>query len=61
MDKIQELTVEGQYTVTLYQIGRKSFVVRYGSHTAEDLDYIGAAHEFGECVMHALQCAGMLD
>lgn len=61
MNKIQELTVEGQYTVTLYQIGRKAFVVQYGQQIFADLDYTEAAHEFGECVMHALQCAGMLD
>ncbi len=37
------------------------FSVVYGSQVKNGLSYGGAAHEFGECLMHALGCAGKID
>lgn len=61
MRKIQEVATDGQYSVKLYQKSKNRFEVRYGLQVTTDLNYTEAAIEFGECVMHALQCAGMLD
>lgn len=38
-----------------------SYVVRYGEQVAGGLDREQAAHEFGECLFHALECGGKLD
>ena len=37
------------------------FRVTYGLHVESGLDYVQAAHEFGECVFHALAWESKLD
>ncbi|WPH18247.1 hypothetical protein [Variovorax paradoxus] len=53
-------TVEGQYTVALLVEGRDRFAVVYGEQRKTGLSYAAAAREYGECLMHSLQCAGQL-
>ena len=59
---VLETTIEGQYTVTLRESGSGAarFRVDYGKHVADYLTYAKAAKEYGECVFHALACAGMI-
>lgn len=49
------------FPVKLEQQGVDRFTVTYGKQVVRNLDYRGAAAEFGECVMHALACDGLLD
>lgn len=49
------------FDLTLYKEGRSTFSVVYGEQTKAHLSYAEAAKEFGECMMHALQCQGVLD
>jgi hypothetical protein len=49
-----------QYPVELTQQGVNKFTVVYGRHVRAGLDYNRAAREYGECVMHAAACAGLL-
>lgn len=37
------------------------FKVTYGLQIKSGLTYVEAAHEFGECVFHALACESKLD
>jgi hypothetical protein len=49
------------FPVRLYQTGRNSFTVEYGKQEHKGLSYGRAAHELGECLMHAMACEGRLD
>jgi hypothetical protein len=49
------------FPLQLFKTGKNSYTVVYGQQKTAWLDYIGAAHEYGECLMHALQLAGKLD
>ena len=60
MADIHETKIEGQYPVTLKKIG-KGFVVVYGHQISKQLTYAQAAQQYGECVLHALTCAGLTD
>lgn len=52
--------VPGQYPVSIRKSGKRSFAVHYGLQTKDKLTWLEAAHEFGECVFHALECAGLI-
>lgn len=47
--------------VKVVQTGVDRFTVSYGLQVKPGLNYVEAAHEFGECVFHALACNGVLD
>lgn len=47
--------------VKVEQTGVDRFTVTYGLQIRRGLNYTQAAHEFGECVFHALACDGLLD
>lgn len=40
---------------------REDFAVQYGEQRKERLDRLQAAREFGQCILHALQCNGAFD
>ena len=40
---------------------RGRFAVVYGLQTKDGLDYTEAAHELGECIMHYLNCEGLVN
>lgn len=50
----------GQHVVRLLRDGQK-FAVEYGHDQKRNLTESQAAHEFGECVMHAAKCANLFD
>ncbi len=58
---VYQLQVPGQFEVQLRQRASGTFQVVYGAQLVDHLDYTAAAHEFGECAMHAMGCAGLLD
>jgi hypothetical protein len=59
---LRSCETEHQHTVWLLKHKRYGFfAVQYGEQRKERLDYMQAAHELGECLMHQLQCAGELD
>jgi len=37
-----------------------NFTVKYGQEVQENLDYHSATLELGQCIFHALACAGLL-
>lgn len=43
------------------KLGDGPFEVHYGQQTKRGLTYVKAAHKLGECLLHALSCAGRLD
>ena len=47
--------------VSLIQVRKDRYVVVYGLQVSNVLDYRLAAIEYGQCIMHSLQCAGRLD
>lgn len=47
--------------VRVHQTGIDRFAVLYGLQERKGLNYAQAAHEFGECVFHALACDSKLD
>jgi hypothetical protein len=49
------------FGVELYQQGVDCFAVVYGQQVKTNLTYAQAAAEYGQCIMHALACASMLD
>lgn len=53
--------IDGQHSVSLIQDGVDRFEVIYGADHSGPLHYDMAAARYGECVMHALACAGRLD
>jgi hypothetical protein len=63
---LAKVAIEGQHEVVLVQKGstpsRLRYEVQYGDNitfwSGKDGD-IDAAHEFGECVLHAANCAGL--
>lgn len=55
------ISVAGQCDVELIQTGFNRFTVVYGQQVQEKLNYGEAAKELGECIMHALACAGRID
>lgn len=52
---------ELEYPVKVEQRGKDNFTVTYHLQVRKNLTYAEAAHEFGECVFHALACGGLLD
>ena len=53
--------VPGACSVVLQQAANRSFTVKYGQAVTRGLTYVEAAKEYGECVLHALACAGVVD
>lgn len=49
------------FPVKVEQNGVDRFTVTYGMQVKKNLNYVQAAHEFGECVFHALACDSLLD
>lgn len=49
------------FPVEVTQQGNNSFTVVYGKQVKTGLSYVQAAHQFGQCVFHALACAGKLE
>ena len=47
--------------VSVTQTGVDRFTVAYGLQVKKNLNYEQAAHEFGECVFHALACESLID
>lgn len=60
MKLLVETKIPGSHEVRLYQHGVNKFSVGYGQHVNMDLDRVQAAREYGNCIMHALSCAGLL-
>jgi hypothetical protein len=60
MKKIFETEVGG-LKIRMFQDAGMTYAVAYGSQLKQTLTDVEAAHEFGECLMHALQCDGKLD
>ena len=60
MKKIFETEVGG-LKIRMFRASKENYAVAYGAQLKTQLDYVEAAHEFGECLMHALQCDGKLD
>lgn len=56
---VAEFPVEGAYEIRLWQ-NTRSYAVTYGLQLAGRLDYGQASKELGECLLHALACAGKL-
>jgi len=54
-------TFEHQHAVELWQFADLSFAVTYGKQTRERIDYAQACTELGQCLMHAAQCAGLIE
>lgn len=48
------------FPVNLEQHDNGFFRVSYGLDISDHLDYISAAHRFGECVLHSATCEGLL-
>lgn len=57
---IAEVTTEGLNVSWVRQENGKSAIL-YGCQMKEGLSHIEAAHEFGKCVAHSLNCAGLLE
>lgn len=55
-----ELAIAG-FPIQLWQEGKDNFKVIYGKQVKANLTYARAAAEYGECIMHALACDGVLD
>lgn len=51
----------GGIHLSLEQSGFNEFAVVYGLDRKEKLSYTEAAKEYGECLMHALGCQGVLE
>lgn len=49
------------FGVKVEQLANRLFRVTYGKQEQHELTYAQAAHEFGECVFHALSCANRLE
>lgn len=49
------------HDIHVEQRASKLFRVTYGKQVQDNLTYAEAAHEFGECVFHALSCEGAID
>jgi len=52
---------DGDYPVQIIATGVNRFNVVYGADIRTGLNWLEAAHEFGECVFHSLECAGKVD
>ena len=61
MKKLVFEDTETDSPVRLYRTGKGRFTVEYGKQVTERLSYGAAAAELGQCLMHALACAGRLD
>ena len=59
--KIIHSILDTAYPIELSQRGPDDFCVIYGKQVKATLTYAEAAHEFGECLFHALACDGKLD
>lgn len=49
------------FPIELSQRGPDDFCVIYGKQVKAELNYTQAAHEFGECIFHALACDGKIN
>ena len=60
---IARYQTDGAFPVQWSVDGRGRHAVRYGEqvHTFKKSDDVKAAEEFGLCVRHAAECAGLLD
>ena len=59
---IIETTIDGQFTVKVTQDARRrTFAVTYGAEVKSGLTWEQAAREYGYCVFHAAQCAGLIE
>lgn len=47
--------------VTLEQHSNGKFRVIYGKEVRDNLSYGAAARELGECLLHSMSCASLLD
>lgn len=62
MKIVHETTIQGQHPIRLLQRASGLFDVHYGFHTqGVRLSQAEAAKEYGHCVMHALQCSGLIE
>ena len=59
-NELARVEVPGQYAVTLRKTGR-TYAVQYGLQETQHLAWHKAASEFGNCVFHALECAGLIN
>lgn len=56
-----ETVIPGQYPVKVTQRKNgKTFTVQYGAEVKRGLSWEQAAAEYGQCVFHAAQCAGLI-
>ena len=54
--------IPGQYVVKWEWDARaKRHVITYGSHQYRRACDVDASEEYGRCIRHALECAGVLD
>lgn len=54
-------TVVAGFPIKLKYIGCNTFIVYYGEAFKHCYSYEDAAKELGDCVMHALNCEGVLE
>lgn len=52
--------IEGQFPVSIIKTGR-TYTVTYGAQETKKLNWSQAAREFGNCVFHAIECAGLIN
>ena len=57
---VYEIEIAG-FRIQLRKRNANNFTVVYGKQTKHGLTYADAAHELGECIMHALALEGKLD
>ena len=56
-----QVKTEGQHDVTWLVTNRGNHRIVYGEHRSLHSCDVSAAHDFGECVRHAISCAGSLE
>jgi hypothetical protein len=61
MKLCKEETIAG-FTIKIEQHEDKRLLFRitYGAHVVDNLTYLEAAQEYGQCVFHALACESLL-
>lgn len=52
---------EVHLTQTIDSEGFTDYTVQYGKQVTSGLTYADAARELGECIMHSLACASLID
>jgi hypothetical protein len=57
---VDEFRIPEQFPIAIWQRSKNTFAVTYGLQLAKDLSYAEASYELGECLLHAMSCAGKI-